>query len=95
MELNKIYNEDCYEGIKKIPDNSVDLIVTDPPYLIESTKGGKNSELAKSITNMNNQLEENNLTCSIDEKILDQFMRVMKVPNIYIYGAIISKYHYT
>jgi len=85
LELNKIYNEDCYEGIKKIPDKSVDLIVTDPPYLIESTKGGKNSKLAKSITKMNNQLEDNNLTCSIDEKILDQFMRVMKVPNIYIW----------
>ncbi|QYC52156.1 DNA methylase [Staphylococcus phage vB_Sau-RP15] len=34
LELNKIYNEDCLEGMKKIPDNSVDLIVTDPPYLI-------------------------------------------------------------
>ncbi|WAW11982.1 hypothetical protein [Staphylococcus phage SAP6] len=30
LELNKIYNEDCLEGMKKIPDNSVDLIVTDP-----------------------------------------------------------------
>jgi site-specific DNA-methyltransferase (adenine-specific) len=85
MEVDKIYNEDCYKGIKNIPDKSIDLIVTDPPYLIESTKGGKNSKLAKSITNMNNQLEDNNLTCSIDEKILDEFMRVMKVPNIYIW----------
>ncbi|UGL60742.1 DNA methylase [Staphylococcus phage vB_SauM-HM01] len=34
LELNKIYNEDCLEGMKKIPDNSIDLIVTDPPYLI-------------------------------------------------------------
>jgi len=32
MELNKIYCMDCLEGLKKIPDNSVDLIVTDPPY---------------------------------------------------------------
>lgn len=32
MELNKIYNEDCRLGLKKIPDNSVDLIVTSPPY---------------------------------------------------------------
>lgn len=32
MELNKIYNEDCLEGMKKIPDGSVDLILTDPPY---------------------------------------------------------------
>ena len=32
LELNKIYNEDCLEGMKQIEDNSVDLIVTDPPY---------------------------------------------------------------
>lgn len=32
IELNKIYNEDCLEGMKRIPDKSVDAIVTDPPY---------------------------------------------------------------
>jgi site-specific DNA-methyltransferase (adenine-specific) len=32
MEVNKIYNEDCIEGMKKLPSNSVDLIVTSPPY---------------------------------------------------------------
>jgi len=32
MELNKIYNMDCLEGLKKLEDNSIDLIVTDPPY---------------------------------------------------------------
>lgn len=33
IEPNKIYNEDCQEGIKRIPDASVDCILTDPPYL--------------------------------------------------------------
>jgi site-specific DNA-methyltransferase (adenine-specific) len=32
MELNKIYNEDCVLGMKKLSDNSIDLIVTSPPY---------------------------------------------------------------
>lgn len=32
LELNKIYHMDCLEGLKKIPDNSVDLIISDPPY---------------------------------------------------------------
>lgn len=32
-QINKIYNEDCQEGIKRIPDASVDCILTDPPYL--------------------------------------------------------------
>lgn len=33
IELDKIYNEDCQEGIKRIPDASVDCVITDPPYL--------------------------------------------------------------
>jgi len=32
MQLNSVYNEDCLEGMKKIPDGSVDLTVTSPPY---------------------------------------------------------------
>ncbi len=32
MEINKIYCMDCIEGMKQIEDNSIDSIVTDPPY---------------------------------------------------------------
>ena len=32
MELNKIYNEDCLEGMKRIPDGSVDCVICDLPY---------------------------------------------------------------
>lgn len=35
MELNRIYNMDCLEGMKEILDNSVDMILTDPPYGID------------------------------------------------------------
>ena len=34
LPINKIYNMDCMEGMKLIPDNSIDLVVTDPPYKI-------------------------------------------------------------
>ncbi len=30
--FNRIYNEDCITGLKSLPDKSVDLIVTSPPY---------------------------------------------------------------
>ncbi|MBW5390230.1 DNA-methyltransferase [Brachyspira hampsonii] len=30
-----IFNKDCREGLKKIPDNNIDFIVTDPPYFID------------------------------------------------------------
>ena len=32
VELNRIYNEDCLEGMKRIPDGSVDMILCDLPY---------------------------------------------------------------
>jgi site-specific DNA-methyltransferase (adenine-specific) len=32
MEINKVYNGDCLELLKKLDDNSVDLIITSPPY---------------------------------------------------------------
>ncbi len=34
MEINKIHNIDCLEGLKQLKNNSVDLVVTDPPYNI-------------------------------------------------------------
>ena len=35
-QLNKIYNMDCLEGMKNLPDNSVDLILCDLPYNMTS-----------------------------------------------------------
>lgn len=32
LTLNTIYNEDCLETMKRMPDGFVDLVVTDPPY---------------------------------------------------------------
>lgn len=32
LEINKVYNEDCLEGMKKIDDKSIDFIFTDLPY---------------------------------------------------------------
>lgn len=32
MKINKIYNEDCLETMKSMPNDFVDLTVTSPPY---------------------------------------------------------------
>jgi site-specific DNA-methyltransferase (adenine-specific) len=31
-QLNKIYNMDCLEGLKQLPSESIDCVVTSPPY---------------------------------------------------------------
>lgn len=56
-ELNKIYNEDCLDGMKRISDGSVDLIVTDPPYLIDyksNRRKDKGHKFSKAIANDSN-----------------------------------------
>ena len=32
LELNKIYHMDCLEGLRLLDDNSIDVIITSPPY---------------------------------------------------------------
>lgn len=34
LELDRIYQRDCIDGMRMIPDGCVDLVVTDPPYLM-------------------------------------------------------------
>lgn len=83
LELNRIYNGDAYKLIKLIEDKSVDLIITDPPYDIGTTHG---SGIMKDRggTYMQ-QIEENSLNYGIDNAILDEFCRIMKHINIYIW----------
>ena len=46
--INKIINDDCLNILPQIESNSVDLILTDPPYLISRdsnfSKGGDNKK---------------------------------------------------
>jgi site-specific DNA-methyltransferase (adenine-specific) len=34
LEIDKIYNMDCLQGLKQIDENSINAIITDPPYQI-------------------------------------------------------------
>lgn len=36
----KLLHGNCYEIIPTLPDASIDLICTDPPYKLGNTKGG-------------------------------------------------------
>lgn len=88
MELDIIYHEDCYSGIKKIPDNSVDLVYIDIPYLygignnkIKELDAQKGNYLGNRIRKCQNEL--NDIINGIDYKLFDELNRVMKY--IYIY----------
>lgn len=47
IELNKIYNMDCIEGMKLIPDNTIDLVITSPPYNVGIQYDSWNDLLSK------------------------------------------------
>ncbi len=55
--INKILNIDTLEGMKNIDGKTIDLIVTDPPYLIDyktNHRKDKNHKFTKVIANDNN-----------------------------------------
>lgn len=83
-ELNNIYNEDSYKAIKDIPDNSIDLIVIDPPYDIKSTKGGGMLK-EKRLVDINETLDNKQLTIGIKTELFEEMLRTLKKPNIYIW----------
>jgi len=43
LELNKIYNEDCIEFMKRVPDKYFDLVLTDPPFGMKFQSGHRNT----------------------------------------------------
>ena len=77
---------DCLEIMKDIPDKSIDLIVTDPPYDVSVTGGGGTINKVKKLNKSLEDLVEANITNGYDIEILgEEFMRVMKEPNIYLW----------
>lgn len=74
LKTNEIYNMDCIDGLRKMPDNSVDLILSDPPYFLE-TKKGKGTGIIKNSP----YLKEIDCMCDgFDLRILDECMRVLR-----------------
>ena len=81
MELNKIWNGDCMEYMRQLPDGCVDLIVTDPPYLIESDGGG--GCFGREKRAFHNEIA--NLKDGIGNDVLDEMLRVCRQPNLYLF----------
>ena len=80
MELNKIYNMDCLDGMRQLPDNCVDLVVTDPPYVIETSGAGIYKQADKQYVK-----ELNNMKDGFSTQVLDELCRIMKKINIYFF----------
>jgi DNA modification methylase len=82
--LNKITHGDCYELIKKLPDNSVDCVYTDIPYLYENGGCGT-SRIAQQVKKMKKELQDAGIYDGIDYSIFYEFVRVLKNINCFIW----------
>lgn len=82
MDIDTIVLGDCYKLIKEVPDKSVDLIVTDPPYDFGGNLSHKNP-LSQRKTYKG--IDSSGINKGFDRKILDEFVRVRKKTNIYIW----------
>lgn len=86
MEFDYIQCGDCQQLMKSIPDKSIDLIVTDPPYLIETSGGGIYNKESDQFLEGTQYIEElTKMKDGFSEKVLDELCRIMKKINIYFF----------
>lgn len=87
MKINEIYNMDCAKGIEQLIETNqkVDLIVTDPPYLLKNLEHNSNSNLGRSIRKYKQELIDNGLTKGISNSLFKLFWDVVKKPNFYFF----------
>lgn len=75
--MHKLIHGDCLESLKKMPNESIDLIVTDPPYptTARGSAGNSGGMLQKDINKKGKVFTHNNIDCS---EYAPEFYRVLK-----------------
>jgi len=72
---------DCMDCMGELKDGSIDLIVTDPPYEFRNGHGGGTF----GTDNREYHGELQGIDKGIKNDVLEEMLRVMKVPNLYIW----------
>lgn len=75
--MYKLYNANCLDVIKEMPDNMFDLIATDPPYPVTArgSAGNSGGMLQKDINKKGKVFNYNNIDCS---EYAPEFYRILK-----------------
>ena len=87
LELNKLYNMDCMEGMKTFPDKYFDLAIVDPPYGMEIGTKGKNSSewgisrSTKANTGLGKNKEYNKKEWDLASPSVEYFNELFRVAN--------------
>ena len=78
--INKIILGDCMDYLKNIPDKSVDLVLTDPPYGINADKGVGGNNLGKV-----KKYDDNWDSETPKKELFDELLRIGK--NVIVFGG--------
>ena len=83
MRLNYIDNCDCLEGLKAVPDKSVDCIITDPPYFLSMGHAGSKTNAKTCVRNsdaLNSNRTFNDLAICTPfyKELFAEYARVLK-----------------
>jgi len=94
LQENKIYLMDCLEGLKMIPDESVDLILTDPPYGINFVPQREGSRERLGDTPIANDELIGEDWCVWFIPICKELFRVLKKDSVAYFFSGFNPYYY-
>lgn len=93
--LNKVHNSDCIEFMDKLPEKSISVIVTSPPYNLKNStgngmkdgRGGKwsNAELLNGYSDYSDDLPHD-LYVDWQRQCLSSMMRILKDDGVIFYN---------
>lgn len=87
MQFDKMINTitlgDCYKLIKDIPDKTIDLILVDPPYDFHC--GSIAGIFKNRVVKPGIEIVEKNINHGFDMDILQEFVRILKNINIFLW----------
>lgn len=78
MRLNYIDCCDCLDGLREVPDHSVDLIVTDPPYFLSMGHAGSKTNAQSVQLNSNRAFNDLAICAPFYRQLFEEFARVLK-----------------
>ena len=83
IKLNTIYNEDCFETMKRMKNESINLILTSPPYNMTKRKGGYADTGRYDVYNDWKTEEE---YIDFTENLFNEFSRIVTMDGVVLYN---------
>jgi len=90
LKINKIYNGDTIEYMKKIDDKSVQLILTSPPYNGSFRKDGFNNKYPTTDTHTDDITDDEYLDWMIN--VFKEYNRILKDKGVVAFNMCYTKY---